>query len=183
MAYDIVGGNSAQCCTSKADCICCLLQHVPAAPPSSSVQEKMTTIGDTGPIILPNNARSHTAVAVPDLLCRWQCEIQERSIYSPNISLCDYDLFTKVKEPLRGTWYNTIDELICAIGRSIWSIQNIKKDGCADGVRCLPNIWQKVINKEATILNVHKCCTSVNKAMSEISNCCHYFLSNRRGWR
>ena len=36
---------------------------------------------------------------------------------------------------------------------------------------------EKVINKVVTILNVHKCCTTVNKAMSEISNC-YYFLSN-----
>ena len=36
----------------------------------------------------------------------------------------------------------------------------------------------KVINKGVTILKVHKCCTPVNKAMLEISNCCHYFLSN-----
>ena len=36
----------------------------------------------------------------------------------------------------------------------------------------------KVINKGVTILKVHKCCTPVNKAMSEISNWCHYFLSN-----
>ena len=42
----------------------------------------------------------------------------------------------------------------------------------------LPNIWQKVIHKGATILKVHKCCTPVNEAMSEISNCCHYFLSS-----
>ena len=27
-------------------------------------------------------------------------------------------------------------------------------------------------------MKVHKCCTSVNKAMPEISDCCHYFLSN-----
>ena len=41
------------------------------------------------------------------------------------------------------------------------------------------NIWQNVKNRErATILKVHKCCTSVNKTMSEISNCCQYFLSN-----
>ncbi|KAJ4433695.1 hypothetical protein ANN_16006 [Periplaneta americana] len=53
---------------------------------------------------------------------------------------CDYDLFTKVKEPLRGTRYNTRDELIRALGRSI---RNINKDGRADGVRRLPNIWQK----------------------------------------
>ena len=34
------------------------------------------------------------------------------------------------------------------------SIRNINKDGCADGVPRLPNIWQKVINKggRATIL-------------------------------
>ncbi|KAJ4449293.1 hypothetical protein ANN_00691 [Periplaneta americana] len=54
---------------------------------------------------------------------------------------CDYDLFTKVKEPLRGTRYNTRDELIRALGRSI---RNINKDGRADDVRRLPNIWQKV---------------------------------------
>ena len=60
------------------------------------------------------------------------------------LSPCDYDLFAKVKEPLRVTRYNTRDELICAIGQTI---RNINKDGCADGIRCLPNIWQKVIMK------------------------------------
>ncbi|KAJ4450669.1 hypothetical protein ANN_02098 [Periplaneta americana] len=60
---------------------------------------------------------------------------------------CDYDLFTKVKEPLRGTRYNTGDELIRALGRSI---RNINKDGRADGVRHLPNIWQK--SKQASLV-------------------------------
>ena len=45
--------------------------------------------------------------------------------------LLDYDLFAKVKEPLRGTRYNTRDELIRVIGRSI---RNINKDGRVDGV-------------------------------------------------
>ena len=95
--------------------------------------------------------------------------------YSPDMSPWDYDLFAKVKEPLPGTRYNTRDELIREIGRSL---RNINKYGCADGVRQLSNIWQKVINEGAIILKVHKCCTPVNKAMSEISNCCHYFSSN-----
>ena len=106
--------------------------------------------------------------AVTDLLRRWQWEILEHPPYSPNISPRDYDLFAKVKELLRGTRYNTRDDPICAIG---WSIRNINKDGRTDGVRYLPNIWQKVINKGATILKAHKCCTPVNKVMSEISNC------------
>ena len=57
-------------------------------------------------------------------------------------STIDYDLFVKVKEPVRGTRYNTRDELIRATGQSI---QNTNKYGRADGVRRLPNIWQKVI--------------------------------------
>ena len=72
------------------------------------------------------------------------------------------DLFAKEKEPLRGNRCKTWDELIRIIRRSI---QNINKDGRSDGVRRLPNIWQKEINKgEASILKVHKCCTQVNKA-------------------
>ena len=107
--------------------------------------------------ILHDNAKSHTAAAVTDLLHRCQLDILEHPPYSPDMSPCDYDLFAKVKEPLRGTRYNTRNELIRAIGRSI---RKINKDGRDDGVRSLPNSWQKEINKgEATILKVHKCCT------------------------
>ena len=63
------------------------------------------------------------------------------------MSTCDYDLIVKVKEPLRRTRHNTRDELIRTIGRSI----RINRDGRADGVRRLPNIWQKMINKEDNI--------------------------------
>ena len=62
-----------------------------------------------------------------------QWEILEHPSYSPDImSPCDYNLFAKVKEQLRGTRYNARDELIRAIGRSI---RNISKDGRADGVQ------------------------------------------------
>ena len=89
------------------------------------------------PIILHDNARSHTTTAVMDLLCCWQCESLEHPPYSPDMSSCDYDLFAQVKEPLRGTRYNTREELICVTVRSI---RNINKDGRAVGVRRLPNI-------------------------------------------
>ena len=71
-------------------------------------------------------------------------------------------------------WDNTRDELIRAM---VWSILNINKDGRAGGARRLPNIWQKMINKGETILKVYKCCTPVNKAMSEVSFC-HNFSPN-----
>ena len=42
----------------------------------------------------------------------------ETSTYSPHMSPCDHDLFAEGKEPLRGSRYNTRDELIRAVGRS-----------------------------------------------------------------
>ena len=95
------------------------------------------------PIILHDNAKCHTT-AVMDLWCRWKWEILEHPLYSPNMSPCDYNLFAKVEEPLREIGYNIRDEFIRAIGRSI---RNINKDGHADGLWRLPNIWKKVINK------------------------------------
>ena len=45
-------------------------------------------------------------------------EILEYPPYPSDMSPCDYDLFAKVKEPLRGTRYNTRDELIHTIVQS-----------------------------------------------------------------
>ena len=74
------------------------------------------------PIILHDNARSHTAAAVSDIVRLWQWEILEHPPYSPDMSPCDYDLLAKVKQLLRGTLHNTRDELIRAIGRLIRNI-------------------------------------------------------------
>jgi hypothetical protein len=40
----------------------------------------------------------------------------ENPPYSCDISPCDYDLFAKMKEPLRGTRYNTREEIIRPAG-------------------------------------------------------------------
>ncbi|KAJ4438964.1 hypothetical protein ANN_14918 [Periplaneta americana] len=127
----------------NADYYCRFLQH----HLRPDLRRKRRHLGVQNSIILHDNAKSHTAAAVSDLLRRWQWEILEHPPYSPDMSPCDYDLFAKVKEPLRGTRYNTRDELIRAIERSI---RNINKDGRADGVRRLPNIWQKVACVDVT---------------------------------
>jgi hypothetical protein len=59
------------------------------------------------------------------------------------MSPCDYDIFAKMKEPLRGTRYNTREEIIRAVGRSLLDINT---SGRADGVRRLPQIWQNVVH-------------------------------------
>ena len=52
---------------------------------------------DQKPIILHDNA-----AAVTDFFRLWQRDILEHPPCSPDASPCDYDLFAKVKEPLRG---------------------------------------------------------------------------------
>jgi hypothetical protein len=62
-------------------------------------------------IILLDNASVHTAGAFKDLLRRCCWEILEHPAYSPNMSLCDYALYAKMKEPLQGTRYSTREGL------------------------------------------------------------------------
>ncbi|PNF43542.1 hypothetical protein B7P43_G03933 [Cryptotermes secundus] len=73
------------------------------------------------------------------LLPRWRWKILQHPPYSPDMSPCDYDLFAKTKEPLRGTRYNKREEIIRAVGRSLL---DINRSGRADDVRRLPQIWQ-----------------------------------------
>jgi hypothetical protein len=46
-------------------------------------------------------------------------------------------------EPLRGTRYSTREEIIGVVGRSLL---DSNRCGHADGVRRLPQIWQKAVH-------------------------------------
>jgi hypothetical protein len=66
----------------------------------------------------------------------------------------DYDLFAKMKEPLQGTCYNTREEIICPLGRSLL---DINRRGRADGVHRLPQIWQKAVHMRDDYIEGIKC--------------------------
>ncbi|GBM74918.1 hypothetical protein AVEN_67646-1 [Araneus ventricosus] len=64
------------------------------------------------PIILQNKARPHAAQAVADLFDRWGWEVlYHHSLYSPDLSTCDFYLIPKMKEPLRGIRFKTVPEI------------------------------------------------------------------------
>jgi len=96
----------------------------------------------TNAILLHDNAGAHTANVVTDLPRRWRWEMLEQPSYTPDMSPYGYDLFAKMKEPLRGIRYNTRGAIIRAVGRSLL---HINRSGPADGVRRLPQIWQKLV--------------------------------------
>ena len=69
--------------------------------------------------------RSMTA-AVWLLALSWRMMVfSTTKCHFPPPSPCNYELFPKVKEPLRGTWYNTWEKLICVIGLSIHNINKL----------------------------------------------------------
>ena len=69
--------------------------------------------------------------------------------YSPDLSPCDFDLFPKLKHPLRGVRYSDFDELMGAVTASARCIN----DSClATGIRMLPGRWETAIRHEGEYL-------------------------------
>ena len=88
--------------TVNAAYYCTFLQH----HLRPALRRKLRYMVVQEPIIFYDNARSHTAAAVTDLLRRWKRENLEHPPYSPDMSPCDYDLFARMKQPLRETRYS-----------------------------------------------------------------------------
>jgi hypothetical protein len=62
-------------------------------------KNRLDLLGDE-PLILHDNARPHLGKVVTDLLSKYECEVLPHAPYSPDMSLPDFDLFHKLKEPM-----------------------------------------------------------------------------------
>ena len=96
-----------------------------------------------GPIILHDNATRHGANWVMSLLGRYLWETLDRAPYYPDTSPCDFDLFSKLKEDMRGIHYNDLEALESAVRVRVRVLEN----GClAMGIDDLPKRWTSVID-------------------------------------
>ena len=68
---------------------------------------------------------------VADLYRRWGWEVLVHPPHSPDLSPCDYDLISKLKEPLRDIRFQTVLDILRAVGQSI---RNIVRIGTATGI-------------------------------------------------
>ena len=82
---------------------------------------------------------------------RWTWEVLEYPSYSPDLSLCDYDLIPSRKLRCVGTDFRTRDDI--AFRRLIMT--NFSH-GVADGIRRLPHRWQLTIDSLWVILKACK---------------------------
>jgi histone-lysine N-methyltransferase SETMAR len=77
------------------------------------------------------------------LIIRWGWEVLYHPPYSPDLSPCDFDLITKMKEPFRGIRFRTVPEILQSVDRSI---RTINTTGAAKGILRLPHRWQRVVH-------------------------------------
>jgi len=98
-------------------------------------------LGD-GPLILHDNARPHLGKVVTDLLSKYEWEVLTHAPYSPDMSPPDFDLFPKLKEPMRGHRFSSLEEVPAAVTREL------KKSGTLNGIENLPKRWDAVIEKQ-----------------------------------
>jgi hypothetical protein len=101
-------------------------------------------LGD-GPLILHDSARPHLGKVVTDLLSKYELEMLPQAPHSPNMSPPEFDLFPKLKEPMRGQRFSSLEEVSAAVTRAI---RGLNKSGTLNGIANLPKRWDAVVEKQ-----------------------------------
>jgi histone-lysine N-methyltransferase SETMAR len=87
-----------------------------------------------GVLILHDNARPHASDAVSEILEKYGWQVLPHPPYSPDMSPQDFDLFPKLKKPLRGKRFISIEEVSNEVTRVIRCINN---EGVLTGIQDL----------------------------------------------
>jgi histone-lysine N-methyltransferase SETMAR len=101
-------------------------------------------LGD-GPPILHDNARPHLRKVVTDFLSKYEWEVLPHAPYGPYMSPPDFELFHKLKQPMRGHHFPSLEEVTAAVTRVI---RRLNKSGALNGIANLPKHWDAVIEKQ-----------------------------------
>ena len=72
--------------------------------------------------LLHDNAPVHRAVAVQEFLAQKQVCVLNHPPYSPDLSPCDYFLFSKLKLPLKGCLFEDVQDIQGAVTSSLRAI-------------------------------------------------------------
>ncbi|UYV64514.1 hypothetical protein LAZ67_3001065 [Cordylochernes scorpioides] len=89
-----------------------------------------------------DNATAHTSLLVRDFLAKNNTLMMPQPPYSPDLAPCDFFLFPKLKRPMKGRRYATLDEIKAA------SKEELKKILKNDFLKCFEdwkNRWHKCI--------------------------------------
>lgn len=93
-------------------------------------------------IILHDNASSHTARVVQELIDSYGWETLPHPPYSPDLSPCDFHLFPAFKRQMRGVRFESLEAVITTADRCIRQAFLGSPTG---GIQKLPERWERVI--------------------------------------
>lgn len=88
----------------------------------STLQERRPKTGLRGLLLHQDNASAHTARITKDFLAESTIQVLAHPPYSPDLAPCDYFLFPKVKNELRGRRFESPEEAVEAYERTLATI-------------------------------------------------------------
>lgn len=108
------------------------------------IRESRPELLSSGALILHNNARPHMVSVVTALIEKYDWGLLPHPPYSPDMSPPDFDLFPKLKGPLRGRRFADLEQLSLSVTQQI---RDINKNNELQGIQDLPKRWKLVIEK------------------------------------
>jgi hypothetical protein len=94
------------------------------------------------PGVRHDNAWPHASGAVSKILEKYGWQVLPHPLYRPAMSPPDFDLFPKLKKPLRGKRFRSIEEVANEVTEVIRRINN---EGVLTGIQDFPKRWTAVI--------------------------------------
>ena len=98
-----------------------------------------------GRLILHDNTCRYMRKVVTDFLSKYEWEVLPFALYSPDISLLDFDLLHKLKEPEWGHLVSSLEELSEVVTKAT---QGLNKCGTLIEIANLPKQRDVVIDKQ-----------------------------------
>ena len=105
-----------------------------------AIRKKRRQLLENGVILLHDNAPVHVTRSLLDMLDAWDWEVIQHPPYSPDLSPCDFFLFPKLKNKLRGIRFDTTEEIENAVKAQV---RRLDTEGVRPGIGGLLHRWQK----------------------------------------
>ncbi len=89
-----------------------------------------------------DNAPSHTSIPTLALLGESYLDMVNHPPYSPDLAPCDYFIFPRLKNDLRGQRFRTVADLQVAVRRTL---RHIPAEDYSSAIRSMPIRWMKCV--------------------------------------
>ena len=106
-----------------------------------SVREKRRELWETRSWLLyHDNAPAHNVLGIREFLAKNNIAVLKQPPYSPDLAPCDFFLFLKLKEVIRGTRFQDSEAIKTAVTRKIRAIPEESIQECVEA-------WQRKLEK------------------------------------